>query len=373
MKAIIIGAGPAGLATAACLQEVGVEVEILDRSDRVGDSWRRHYDCLHLHTSRGRSGLPGLKFPARAGRYPSLSEVIDYLEDYAGHHALAPQFGCDVTGVAQCGEEWQVTHAQGQSTADIVVIATGINGAPRVPDWPGQFDGPLLHSSAYRNAAPYSGKRVLVVGFGNSGGDIALDLAKAGVAVDLSVRGAVNILPKQLFGIPITSYGMLTRLLGYKLADRLTAPVLRMAVGRPQDYGLHAMAKGPAAMVIEDARIPMIDAGALGAIKAGRITVRPGIAALEGDAVRFSDGSAQPYDAVIAAIGYTVDLRPLLGDDCAALDTHGHARISGGPTAARGLYFCSLHVSPYGQLYATGQEAMAIARHAKTLAVPALT
>jgi len=371
MKAIVIGAGPAGLAAAACLKEVGVEVEILDRAQAVGDSWRRHYDCLHLHTSRGRSGLPGLKFPARAGRYPSLSEVIAYLEDYASHHALAPQFECDVTGVARQGQGWCVTHDRGQSEADIVVVATGINGAPRAPDWPGHFDGPVLHSSAYRNAAPYAGGRVLVVGFGNSGGDIALDLANAGISVDLSVRGPVNILPKQLFGIPITSYGMLTKLLGYKMADRLTAPVLRMAVGRPEDYGLQAMAKGPAAMVHEDERIPMIDAGALGAIKTGRITIRPGVAALEGGAVRFADGSAESYDAIIAAIGYTVDLRPLLGEDCAALDDRGHARISGGPTAEKGLYFCSLHVSPYGQLHATGQEAMAIARHARTRTVPA--
>jgi len=368
MKAVIIGAGPAGLAAAACLKEVGVGVELLDRGEKVGDSWRRHYDCLHLHTSRGRSGLPGLKFPAHTGRYPALTDVIAYFEDYAHHHGLAPRFGCDVTGVARDGEGWRVSHDQGQSEADVVVIATGINGAPRAPDWPGSFNGPILHSSAYRNAAPFEGSRVLVVGFGNSGGDIALDLANAGVTVDLSVRGAVNILPKQLFGIPITSYGALTKLLGYRMADLLTAPVLRMAVGRPEDYGLSPMTKGPAAMVHEDARIPMIDVGALGAIKAGRITVRPGVAALEGGAVRFSDNTAQPYDAIIAAIGYTVDLRPLLGADCAALDDRGHAHISGGPTAADGLYFCSLHVSPYGQLFTTGQEAMAIARHVRGLA-----
>lgn len=368
MKAVIVGAGPAGLAAAACLKEVGLAVELLDRGERVGDSWRRHYDCLHLHTSRGRSGLPGLALPANTGRYPALKDVITYFEDYARHHDLAPRFGCDVTGVTRQGQGWLVTHGAGQSPADIVVIATGINGSPRTPDWPGAFDGPVLHSSAYRNATPFGGQRVLVVGFGNSGGDIALDLANAGVAVDLSVRGPVNILPKQLFGIPITSYGTLTRLLGYKMADRLTAPVLRMAVGRPEDYGLAAMSKGPAAMVHEDERIPMIDVGALGAIKAGRITVRPGVAALEGRNVRFADDTAQPFDAIIAAIGYTVDLRPILGPDCAALDDRGHARISGGPTAEPGLYFCSLHVSPYGQLFTTGQEAMAIARHVRARA-----
>jgi cation diffusion facilitator CzcD-associated flavoprotein CzcO len=371
MKAVIIGAGPAGLATAACLKAAGVAVEILDRAQQVGSSWRRHYDCLHLHTARSRSGLPGLKFPARVGRYPSLKDVITYLEDYTRHHGLAPRFGCEVTGIARQGSGWQVTHSGGQEMADIIVMATSINGTPRRPDWPGAFDGPVLHSSQYRNAAPYAGKRVLVVGFGNSGGDIALDLANAGVDVALSVRGAVNILPKQLFGIPITSYGMLTKLLGYRTADLLTAPVLRLAVGRPEDYGLQSMSKGPAAMVHEDERIPMIDAGALGAIKAGKITVRPGVSALDGASVSFADGTSQAYDAIIAAIGYTVDLRPLLGDDCAALDARGHPILSGGPTSAKGLYFCSFRVSPYGQLLATGQEAMAIAQHVETLATPA--
>ena len=371
LKAVIIGAGPAGLAAAACLKAAGVAVDILEREQIPAASWRHHYDSLRLHTSRRRSQLPGLKFPAHTGRYPSLNDVIAYLEDYTRHHGLAPRLGCEVTAVAPSGTGWQVTHSGGQDRADIIVMATGINAAPRRPDWPGTFDGPILHSSQYRNATHYAGQRVLVVGFGNSGGDIALDLANAGVDVALSVRGAVNILPKQLFGIPITSFGMMTKLLGYRVADRMTAPVLRLAIGRPEDYGLQSMAKGPAAMVHEDARIPMIDGGTLAAIKAGRIALRPGVAALDGSSVRFADGTSQPFDAIIAAIGYSTDLRPLLGPDCAALDARGHPLTSGAPTAAKGLYFCSFKVSPYGQLFATGQEAMAIADHVRTLAAPA--
>ena len=367
MKAVVVGAGPAGLAAAACLKSKGITPVILDRADSVASSWRSHYECLHLHTARGRSTLPGLSYPKGVGKYPSRDDVISYMHSYTTHHGLDPQLGCTVERIETQGDGWQVTHSGGTETADIVVMATGVNGTPRQPDWPGRFNGPILHSSDYKTPTRFAGQKVLVVGFGNSGGDIALDLARAGVDVTLSVRGPVNILPKQLFGIPITSFGLLTRALGYKAADALTAPVLRMAIGRPEDYGLRAMTKGPAALVHEDDRIPLIDTGTLGAIKAGRIAVKPGIDRLNGAGVQFTDATAAPFDSIIAAIGYTVDLHPLLGDDCAALDARGRPVTSGAPTSEPGLYFCSYKVSPDGQLHATSQEATAIATHARSL------
>lgn len=371
MKAVIIGAGPAGLAAAACLKKTGMAVTILERADTIASSWHAHYDCLHLHTARGRSTLPGLDYPKGTGKYPSRKDVIAYMQAYAAHHGLTPRLGCTVTSVKPTPQGWQVSHSNGTEGADITVMATGVNGTPRLPNWPGDFDGPILHSSAYKSPAPFAGQRVLVVGFGNSGGDIALDLANAGVDVTMSVRGPVNILPKQLFGIPITSFGLLTKILGYKAADRLTAPVLRLAVGRAEDYGLRSSPKGPAALVHEDDRIPLIDVGTLSAIKQGRITVKPGIAQLEGDSLRFTDASTARFDAIVAAIGYTVDLRPLLGTDCPALDASGRPLVSGAPTPAKGLYFCSYRVSPDGQLFSTSQEARAIARHAATLHIKA--
>ncbi len=371
MKAIIVGAGPAGLASAACLKQRGIEVTLLDRAPTIASSWRNHYDSLHLHTARGRSTLPGMTYPKGVGKYPSRDQVIAYLDAYAQHHGLDPRLGCTVTGISRDRAGWCVTHSGGEERADIVVIATGVNGTPKTPDWPGTFDGPVLHSTDYHTASPFKGQRVLVVGFGNSGGDIALDLSRSGVDVTLSVRSPVNILPKELFGVPITSFGLLTKLLGYKTADILTAPILRLKIGRAEDYGLRSMGKGPGAMVHEDGRIPMIDVGALGAIKAGRIAVKPGVKALEGTSVRFDDDSAGPFDTIIAAIGYTVDLRPLLGPDCAALDAQGRPKVSGGPTAEPGLYFCSFLVSPDGQLYATSREAEAIAAHVADTLMPA--
>ena len=359
MRVIVVGAGPAGLAVAACLTVAGVPVEVLERAAHVGSRWRLHYDRLRLHTVRGRSGLPMMPMPRHVGRYPLRADVVRYLQDYAAHFDLRPRLGCAVERVARDGDGWRVTHAGGESRADAVVLATGMVDTPSLPEWAGDFGGEVIHSSTYRNAAPYAGRRVLVVGFGNSGGDIALDLAEAGVDVAISVRGAVNILPRELLGVPITSFGLMSRLLGPGLADRLTAPILRLAVGRPADYDLVAAAKGPARQVAEDGRIPLIDVGTLGAIRAGMIAVRPGVQAVAGQRISFADGRAEVFDAVIAATGYRTDLRDMLGDH-PALDAEGHPKVSG--AGAEGLHFISYHAAADGQLRRIGIEARAIAQ-----------
>ena len=209
VDAIVIGAGPAGLATAAALMARGLTVAILEKSDAVGAVWRRHYDRLCLHTDRGHSGLPGLSMPSAFGRYPSRAQVVEYLENYAAKFDLKPVFNAPVRAVRRDGRGWRAEAGENSRSAPIVVVATGWADYPYAPKWPGmeRFDGPILHSSVYRNPAPFEGKRVLVVGFGNSGGEIALDLAEAGVDVTLSVRGPVNIVPRDLLGLPILDLG----------------------------------------------------------------------------------------------------------------------------------------------------------------------
>lgn len=370
MQAIVIGAGPAGLAAAACLKRAGLEVAILEKADRVGAVWRGHYDRLHLHTARGRSGLPFMALPASVGKYPSRQDLIAYLERYAGHFGLEPQFGCAVARADPEGRGWRVRHSQGEARADVVVFATGLNGHPRRPDWPGmdRFPGRVLHSSEYRNADGFAGQRVLVVGFGNSGADIATDLAQAGVGTGLAVRGPVNLLPKEILGVPVTSMGVFRKLFGPAAADALTAPVVRALIGRPEDYGMAASAKGPMRQVVEDGKIPMIDAGALAEIKAGRIAVYPGIKRFDGSRIVFADGRDAAFDAVVLATGYGLDLRPMLPEVAhMVLDDRGRPLISGEPTGVPGLFFCSYHVSPSGQLRQAGLEARAIAEEAARL------
>lgn len=363
MRVSVIGAGPSGLACAACLKQQGIPAEILERTDRVGAAWHGHYNRLHLHTSRGRSALPHLAMPRRYGRYPSRLQMIEYLEDYAKTFDLTPRFGVTVKSVRPANGAWQIDHSAGGSRADAIVFATGLNGAPHRARQPGQdsFPGPILHSSDYTDATSYEGQRVLVVGFGNSGGDIALDLAEAGAEVTLSVRSPVNILPHELFGIPITSMGGLREIMPYRWADAITAPVLRAKIGRPEDYGLQSAAKGPAAQVIEDGRIPLIDVGTLGAIRAGRIAAGPGIAQIDAAIVTFDDGNSAEFDAIILATGYRTDLRPMLPDNPEALDVRGRPKTCGAPGPVRGLYFCSYIASADGQLNQSGVEARAIA------------
>src|SRR5258708_30675206 len=242
-------------------------------------------------------------------------------------------------------------------------FATGMGDAAYRPWWPGSeiYRGLVAHSSEYRNPTPYVGKRALVVGFGNSGGEIALDLATAGVDVALAVRGPVQILPRDLLGFPILAWAILYRRLPARLVDAINAPILRLAVGRIEKLGLRRAAKGPRQMVEEDGRVPLIDIGTLGKIRDGSIKNCGGIGRLTPDGVVFADGASRKFDAIILATGFRPDLRQLMPDLAGGLDRHGMPLVTGRTTRAPGLYFCGQITSPTGQLREIGLEAQRIA------------
>ena len=351
-EAVVIGAGPAGLATAQQLRRAGLKPAIFDKADTVGAVWRRHYDRLHLHTPRSLSGLPGLPMPASYGRYPSRAQFVEYLESYAQAFALEPAFATPVRSVRRAGRGWRVETGEGSVETAIVVVATGWADFPHSPTWPGMeaFGGPILHSSAYRNAEPYAGKRVLVVGFGNSGAEIALDLCEAGAEPTLSVRSPVCVLPRDLFGLPILGFAVAQRFLPARIADAINAPIIRLAVGPLEPLGLEVAAKGPIRMIKEDGRVPVLDIGALAKIRDGRIAVRGGVARFGPHSVTFDDGVCEPFDAAILATGFKPDLRALLPDAAGALDADGRPLVSDRPTAEPGLFFVGAIASPTGQL-----------------------
>ena len=365
--AIIIGSGPAGLAAAQRLNSAGLKSIILDKAEAVGSVWRRHYDRLHLHTPRLHSSLPGLTMPSAYGRYPSRAQFVDYLENYVAKFELKPNFNAPVSTVRRDGQRWRVEAGVNSASAPVVVVATGWADFPHAPKWPGMetFQGPILHSSLYRGSAPYAGKRVLVVGFGNSGAEIALDLCEAGAHVTLSVRSPVRILPRDLMGMPILSFAIAQRFLPARVADFINAPIIRLAVGSIEKLGLKRAAKGPLQMIEEDGRVPVLDVGTVAKIRAGAIRVRGAIERFSANGVTFTEGAHEPYDAVILATGFKPDLRALLPDAAGVLDERGRPLVSDKPTAEPGLYFVGAIASPTGQLRQIGIGATRIAQVAR--------
>ncbi len=370
LDAIIVGAGPAGLACAVTMRAAGLDATVLEKADSVGAVWRRHYDRLHLHTDRNRSGLPGMAMPRAYPTYPSRAQMVEYLESYAARFDIKPVFDTTVSRIRRDGLQWRAETNGRAISAPVVVVATGIADAPYRPSWPGSelYRGAIVHSSEYRNPAPYRGKRVLVVGFGNSGGEIALDLANAGIDVALAVRSPVQILPRELLGFPILAWAILYRRLPARAVDLLNAPILRLAVGRIEDLGLRRAAKGPRQMVEEDGRVPLIDIGTLGKIRDGAIKVRGGIDRLTPEGAIFDDTRNEQFDAIILATGFRPDLRRLLPDVRGVFDSHGMPLVTGRATDAPGLYFCGQITSPTGQLREIGIEAQQIADSAKRYA-----
>ncbi|MFL6818009.1 MAG: flavin-containing monooxygenase [Bradyrhizobium sp.] len=361
--ALIIGAGPAGLACAASMGGLGMDVKVLEKGSAVGTVWRRHYDRLHLHTDRGHSGLPGLPMPRSYPKYPARADVIEYFETYAAHFRIRPMFETTVRNIRRADSDWSAETDRGSFSAPVVVIATGWADFPHRPVWPGcdAFAGAILHSSEYRNASAYLGKRVLVVGFGNSGGEIALDLASANVDTTLAVRGAVQVLPRDLLGFPILSWAIAQKSLPTGLVDLVNAPVIRIAVGPIERYGLRRASKGPRRMIEEDGRVPLLDIGTLAKIKDGSIKVRGGIERFTPGGVIFCDQRAEDFDAVILATGFRPDLRKLLPQVDGALSGEGRPLVTGKVTTQPGLFFCGLLASPTGQLREIGIEAKRIA------------
>ena len=287
---------------------------MLEKADSVGSVWRRHYDRLHLHSDRKHSGLPGMAMPRTYPLYPSRQQVVDYLENYAARFDIQPVFNTTVRRLWSESGRWIADTARGPISAPVAVVATGLADAPYRPSWPGieLYRGPVIHSSEYRNPAPYAGKRVLVVGFGNSGGEIALDLAESGVDVALSVRGPVQVLPRDLLGFPIVTWAIFYQYLPARLVDRINAPILRLALGRIDKLGLRLATKGPLQLIEERGRVPLIDIGTLDRIRDGSIKICGGIDRLTSDGVVFCDRQAAEFDAIILATGFRPDLRQLL-------------------------------------------------------------
>ncbi|MEU0757076.1 flavin-containing monooxygenase [Streptomyces albogriseolus] len=364
----VVGGGPGGLSVAYALRARGVRAVVLERSERIGDSWRRHYDRLHLHTTRRRSALPGLPMPRRFGRWPSRDDVVRYLEKYAEHHRLEIVTGVEVSRVERTpdGTGWLLRATGGRElTGAAVVVATGFNHTPRIPDWPGRdaYTGELLHASRYRDAKPFAGRDVLVVGVGNTGAEIAVDLVEGGASrVRLAVRTPPHIVRRSTAGWPAQYSGILVRRLPVPLVDRISRLQARIAVPDLSEHGLPRPETGLYSRVLEGA-IPVQDVGLIDAVRKGAVEVVAAVKGFEEGEVLLADGGRVAPDAVIAATGYERGLEGLVGG-LGVLDKRGRPVVHGArtPAGAPDLYFTGFTNPISGNLREMALDAQRIAR-----------
>ncbi len=366
----VIGGGPAGLAAGAELRRRGLHPVILERGEQVGTSWRAGYDRLHLHTVRGLSGLPGFGIPRAAGRWPSRDAVIDYLERYRAAHDLEVRGRIEVELItaaqAQDGDgvRWMLHTTAGERLpARSVVVATGHAHTPYVPDWPGrqEYSGELRHAREYRNPAPFAGLDVLVVGVGNSGAEIATDLAEGGARrVWIAVRTPPQIVRRDVAGWPAHATGILVSRLPTALVDPVARLQRRLTVPDLTPYGIPRPQDGLLARVRRVGEVPLQDVGFVGAVRSGKVTPVAAVTGFDGDKVLLADGSAIGPRAVIAATGYRRGLGTLVGQ-LGVLDQSDLPRIHGGAPAAPGLYFVGYTVSLRGMLRDIAADARRVA------------
>lgn len=360
---VIIGAGPSGLAVGACLRKAGVPFVILEKGDRPGATWHQHYDRLHLHTNKGLSQLPLHPFPRDYPRYPSRQQMVEHIAAYAERFDLKPRFGQRVTSVRREDGAWTTRTQDTLYRSRHVVVATGLLRVPHVPSWPGQetFEGDLRHTSEYASGAPYGGKDVLVVGFGNSGTEIAIDLWEHGARPSVAVRSPVNVIPRDLLGIPIVAVAALFNWLPAAVVDAFMAPVLRLMYGNLEKLGLRKLPYGALAQLQHHQAFPVLDFGIMKLIKDGHVAVYGGIERFDGNEVVFEDGRRRRFDAVVLATGFRSRVDEFLDADGELLDEDGTPRVSGSETRP-GLYFCGFRVIRGALLHAIAAESRRIAR-----------
>jgi hypothetical protein len=307
----VIGAGPSGLAAARALQKRGIGVDGYEASHDVGGLWdisnprSTMYESAHLISSRTTTEFAD--FPMRSTvDYPGHRALHEYFRDYTEHFDLRPLFRFDtrVTRLEPRDGGWDLTALgpDGEQTRWYagVVLANGTLAKPNIPSFPGTFTGELLHTSAYKSASQLTGKRVLLIGAGNSGCDIAVDAVHHAVSVDMSVRRGYYFVPRYLFGKPSDTLNQ-GKPLPARIKQALDSRVLRAFTGDPVRFGFPK----PDYRIYESH--PIVNTLILNHLGQGDLRVRADVERFDGDTVHFRDGTSGEYDLVLLATGYTLD------------------------------------------------------------------
>ena len=349
---VVVGAGSAGLATAALLRRQGPDPLVLEAGPEPGSAWRGRYNGLRLHTPRLLSGLPGRRMPRRYGRWVHRDDVISYLRDYAEAERIEVRTGVRVERIEPLGESWRVVTGAESLQARSVIVATGYNAVPLLPDWPGRanFSGEVLHSSDYRTPEPFRGRDVLVVGAGNSGADIAQEVADSGAArTRLSVRTPPQIVRRATLGVPAQLLGMAIRKLPQGWVDPVSKAIRRATIPDLAAQGLPRPKQGLRTAFLTTGTVPILDVGIVDAVRRGRVEVVPAVTAFADGGVLLGDGSRIDPEVVIAATGFRAGLEPLVGH-LDVLGPRGLPRKTDGEPVLPGLWFVGFVPTLGGQL-----------------------
>lgn len=318
---VIVGAGPSGLAVAACLKEKGLPFLILEKQSCLASLWKLNtYDCLQLHLPKDLCQLPLMPFPQHFPIYPQKQQFISYLEAYAKHFSIDPLFGVEIRQAKYDAKMgcWRVEASSIEFLCRWLIIATGENSEPIFPKIEGleKFSGKVVHTSEYKNGAEFKGNKVLVVGCGNSGMEIGLDLYNSGAHVSLVVRNKLHILPREVLGR--STFGLSTWLLKWlpvKLVDRLLILCSWMTLGNTHKFGIKRPEIGPLQLKKITGKTPVLDVGAICKIKSGDIKVVPGITKFTTRGAEFVDGKVGEFDSVILATGYRSNISSWLKEE----------------------------------------------------------
>jgi cation diffusion facilitator CzcD-associated flavoprotein CzcO len=322
MQIAIIGAGCSGLAALKQLKEAGMtQVVCFEQNSRIGGNWAYSPDeshssvceTTHLISSKGMSQFSDFPMPDNYPDYPSHEQVLDYFEAYAAHFQLMPFIRLNTKvekAIPGENHSWYlyVNGSDEPMHFDFLLIANGHHSVPRHVSFPGHFTGEYLHSHAFKNNHPFKGKRVLVVGGGNSGCDCAVECSRVSDAVYISMRRPHYIIPKFMMGRPTDTFNNTLKYIPGFLADRLRKQSLRLQMGDYEAYGLRT----PNFPITSDH--PTVNSELLYMLRHGKVKPKPGIREIQGKEVTFSDGTSIEVDVIIGATGYKI-ATPFLDPD----------------------------------------------------------